>query len=308
MYITGQDYNDPSSPYFHQYARGYDAINTLFPASLGYTANNLTGGTNGSNEPVTTGNLDIRSSTIQTQQGGDINIFGPGGQALLGSNNAPPYFVGPPPRYQTIAGPNTIGILTLEQGNINIFTDQGIQLAQSRVFTEQGGNILMWSSNGDINAGNGLQSTAFVPPLQYICDPYEYCIVNPAGEVSGAGIATLQTVPGAPPGDVELIAPRGTVDAGQAGIRVSGNLTIAALHVANIWNIQVQGTEVGVPTNVVNTQALEAASTATAAAQQALALRPISPSAATQVTVEVVGYGSPDEQERKKLKEEGASK
>ncbi len=34
---TGIDYNDPVSPYYHQYSRGYQAINTLFPASLGYT-------------------------------------------------------------------------------------------------------------------------------------------------------------------------------------------------------------------------------------------------------------------------------
>ncbi len=35
-------------------------------------------------------------------------------------------------------------------------------------------------------------------------------------------------------------------DAGAAGIRVSGNLNIAALAVANVANIQVQGTTTGV--------------------------------------------------------------
>jgi hypothetical protein len=64
----------PSSPFFHQYARGYQAINTLFPAALGYAANSLNGGTQGALTPVTIGNLDIRSSTIQTQQGGTISI------------------------------------------------------------------------------------------------------------------------------------------------------------------------------------------------------------------------------------------
>ncbi|MEJ0004663.1 MAG: filamentous hemagglutinin family protein [Pararobbsia sp.] len=43
------------------------------------------------------------------------------------------------------------------------------------------------------------------------------------------------------PGDINLLAPRGTVDAGAAGIRVSGNLNVAALHVLNADNIQVQG-------------------------------------------------------------------
>ncbi len=51
----------------------------------------------------------------------------------------------------------------------------------------------------------------------------------------------MQTIPGALPGDINLLAPRGTVDAGAAGIRVSGNLNVAALHVLNADNIQVQG-------------------------------------------------------------------
>ena len=32
---TGNDYNNPASPFFHQYSRGYAAINTLFPAADG---------------------------------------------------------------------------------------------------------------------------------------------------------------------------------------------------------------------------------------------------------------------------------
>jgi Filamentous haemagglutinin family outer membrane protein len=40
-----------------------------------------------------------------------------------------------------------------------------------------------------------------------------------------AGIATLQSVPGVSPGTVNLIAPRGTVDTGDAGIR-AGNLNM----------------------------------------------------------------------------------
>ncbi len=77
---TGADYRNPSSPYYQQYSTGYQAINTLFPASYGYTANSLDGGSNGASSLVTTGNLDIRSSTIQTQQGGNVSILGPGGR------------------------------------------------------------------------------------------------------------------------------------------------------------------------------------------------------------------------------------
>ncbi len=301
--LTGTDYNNPDSLYFHQYARGYDAINTLFPAALGYTANNLNGGSNGASQPVQTGNLDIRSSTIQTQQGGNISIFGPGGQALVGSSSAPPFLVDA--QGNVVAGPNTQGILTLEKGGIDIFTDRSVLLAQSRIFTEQGGDMLIWSSNGDINAGKGAKTSSEIPPQQYVCDTDHYCLLDAKGQVTGAGIATLQSVAGAQQGSVALVAPRGTVDAGDAGIRVSGSLIVAAQQVANATNIQVQGSKSGVPVVAhVDTGALAAASAASVAAEQsAVSGNSSGERAASLITVEVVGFGSPDEEEKKKLRE-----
>jgi filamentous hemagglutinin family protein len=262
---VGADYNDPNSPYYHQYARGYAAINSLFPASFGYTDNGAgAGGLNGDAKTVDTGDLDIRSSTIQTQQGGNINILGPGGQALIGSVDAPPVITNS--QGQVVAGPNSMGVLTLEQGSVNIFTDRSLLLAQSRIFTEQGGDMVIWSSNGNINAGQGAKTVDVVPSPTYLCDLDAFCLINALGEVSGAGIATLQTIPGASPGDVYLVAPRGTVDAGDAGIRVSGNLVVAAAQVLNAVNIQVQGNKVGVPvTQTVNVGALTAAGAAAGA-------------------------------------------
>ncbi|KVS74127.1 filamentous haemagglutinin family protein [Burkholderia cepacia] len=263
---VGVDFNDPASQYSGQYARGYQAINTLFPASFGYTANNLGGGSNGANKQVATGNLDIRSTTIQTQQGGDVTILGPGGQALVGSTTAPPQIVDA--NGNVVAGPGTMGILTLEKGNVDIFTDQSVLLAQSRIFTEQGGDMTIWSSNGDINAGKGAKTSADTPAPQYVCDANHYCTVDSRGQVTGAGIATLQSIPGAPKGTVNLIAPRGTVDAGDAGIR-AGNLNVAALRVVNADNIQVTGKATGIPlVQAVNTGALTAASSAASAASQ----------------------------------------
>nr|WKF56263.1 hypothetical protein HUO10_000713 [Paraburkholderia busanensis] len=303
---VGTDYNNPASPYYQKYARGYEAINTLFPASFGYTANNLAGGSNGANQTVSTGNLDIRSTTIQTQQGGNISILGPGGQALVGSTTAPPTIVDN--TGNVVAGPGSMGILTLEQGNINIFTDQSVLLAQSRIFTEQGGDLTIWSSNGDINAGKGAKSSADAPAPQYVCDANHYCTVDARGEVSGAGIATLQSVAGSAPGNATLVAPRGTVDAGDAGIRVSGNLNVAALHVANADNIQVQGVSLGVPVSQsVNTGALSAASSAaSAASQMAQDLVKNNASGVGQrrwtISVQVEGFGDTGDDDSRKRK------
>ncbi len=113
----------------------------------------------------------------------------------------------------------------------------------------------------------------------------------------------LETVAGAPPSDVDLIAPNGTVDAGDAGIRASGNLNIAAVRVLNASNIQVGGKSSGVPTSVApNIAGLSAASSATGAANNAAAEvaashngqagQNIQPQDMPSIiTVEIIGYG-----------------
>jgi Filamentous haemagglutinin family outer membrane protein len=160
--------------------------------------------------------------------------------------------------------------------------------------------MTIWSSNGDINAGQGSKSLADIPPPEYVCDIDHYCTLDAKGEVTGAGIATLQTIPGAPVGDVNLLAPRGTVDAGAAGIRVSGNLNVAALHVANVDNIQVQGKSTGIPVvAAVDTGALTAASSAASAVtQMAQNLVRNNASGVPQrhwiISVQVEGFGDSD--------------
>lgn len=278
---TGLDYNQPSSSHYHQYARGYQAINTLYPASYGYTQNGLGGGTNGANSLVVTGNLDMRGSTIQSQQGGDISVFGPGGRILVGSSTASPS-----------TNPASEGILTLEKGNIATFTNTDVLVAQSRVMTEQGGSILMWSSNGNLDAGKGAKTSVSAPPPLYDCDIDFHCTVDIKGAVSGAGIATLQSLPSVPVGDANLVAPRGTVDAGAAGIRTSGNLNIAAFVIANSFNIEVQGKTFGIPEPVTNLSLATASTAATDAAAITQSLAAQQPR--IDVEVEVTGYGGTD--------------
>ena len=67
----------------------------------------------------------------------------------------------------------------------------------------------------------------------------------PQTPAAGAGIATLNPIPEVPRGDVDLIAPLGTIDPGEAGVRSSGNVNVAALHVVNAANIQAQGNSRG---------------------------------------------------------------
>ncbi|MBY6242346.1 filamentous haemagglutinin family protein [Methylosinus sp. Sm6] len=278
------DYNNPASAYYGKYARAYDAISTLFPAALGYT-DNSEGGTGVAPAMVHTGDLRMARSLVETQTGGGVDILGPGGNAYVGSNRA-----------DTLT-PAQQGVLTLQGGSIRSYTDGGVLVYQSRIFTEQGGNIELFSANGDLNAGKGPKSAAAYPPLRVVCDADGYCRVNPAGLVTGAGIGALISVPGQDPtkSDVVLTAPHGTVDAGAAGIRVAGNLNIVAQRVLNAYNVQVQGTAVGLQASVSgpNVGALTAASNTSAAATKVD--RPSAGSDANDkpsiILVEVIGYG-----------------
>jgi len=300
----------PASPSYLKYSRGYEAINTLFPAAYGYTQNSLSGGPAGATSTVETGNLDLRLATIQTEQGGDILILGPGGRVLAGSAVATAvqasrrvysggllYSGGAmdsPLTAQITAIPAGYeGILTLRGGSIDSFTDQDFLLNQSRAFAEEGGDVAIWSSNADVNAGEGPKTTADVPPVSVLINEDGYSVVNTASAVSGAGIGAFQPDPQGLSSDVFLMAPRGTVDAGAAGVRSSGAIFIAAYAVANTANITAGGAISGAGgTAAVNVSAQSSANSSSAAAAQA------AQAAAAQggenqrplISVEVLGY------------------
>lgn len=282
----------PTSVSYLRYSRGYRAVNTLFPPALGYTANDLSGGGATGTAPVETGNLDLRLATIQTARGGDIAILGPGGRVLGGSTvrtsaqAARRNYLGvrrlvglegdivvapqPQPAAITTIPSGFEGVITLRGGAIRGFTDRDILLNQSRIFTQAGGDIALWSSNGDLNAGQGPKTSANFPPVVVRISADAGTEVDAVGGVAGAGIAAFQPASGVPAPNVFLIAPRGTVDAGDAGVRVSGNLFVAALSVANADNFSVGGTAFGIPAGpVVNVGAQSAGSAAGAAAAAA---------------------------------------
>jgi hypothetical protein len=254
------------------YDSGYAAIAALFPG-----------------DPwAHTGDISLTSREIKTTNGGNIDLLAPGGSVTVGYD---------------IAGnqPLDQGILTEDGGNINIFTEGDVNVGTSRIFTLHGGNEIIWSTDGNIAAGNSSKTVQSAPPTRVLIDPQSGSVqTDLAGLATGGGIGVLETVVGAPPSDVDLIAPNGTVDAGDAGIRVSGNLNIAAARVLNAGNISVGGKSAGVPTAPsVNIAGLSAASSASGAANNAasevgnnqrnqLADQQDSPSI---ITVEVLGYG-----------------
>jgi hypothetical protein len=188
----------------------------------------------------------------------------------------------------------------MADGNIDLYT--------SRVFTLQGGSITMWTSAGSITAGTGSKTSVFDAPLVYAMSNDAVVRVNAFGLQTGAGIGVLDALQGADPNRprsrIDLIAPVGEVNAGDAGIRVEGDLNIAAAAVVGLENIQVTGgTARGVPQVEVPSVAVVAAANQLTAAATQEGVGP-SPAAAQKalaelpsiITVEVVGYETRDDE------------
>jgi filamentous hemagglutinin family protein len=235
----GREYNNPDSSRFASYLRGRNAIAVLFPEK------------NAAGQAISyAGDLTMTGgSGVRTLFGGNVELLVAGGQAIVGVGG--------------VAPPSTAGVLSMGSGDVDIYSLSSVLLGQSRVFTTFGGDLLMWSATGDINAGRGSTSTAVYQPPRRVYDNLGNVTLSPPTQNTGAGIATLAPIPEIPAGDIDLIAPLGTIDAGEAGIRVSGDVNLAALQVLNAANIDVTGDAVGIPAvAAVNTGALTAASNA----------------------------------------------
>ena len=102
--------------------------------------------------------------------------------------------------------------------------------------------------------------------------------------MSGSGIRTISTGANITAGDVDLIAPAGFVNAGDAGIGSSGNLNIAAQRVVGLDNIQVGGASSGVPPETGGLGASLSGVTASAGSSTTSAANSVADSAATEKT------------------------
>jgi hypothetical protein len=231
LLLSGRAANSGSGVGFQQ---GYNAIDALFPGSRSSTSDAAS--------PYT-GNLTLTSSQIYTDSGGNISILVPGGKIDVGLANPPPT-IAPKPA-------SSLGIVAQGAGNVSIYTQGDVNVNKSRVFTLGGGNILIWSDEGSIDAGNGSKSSLSVPPPTVSVSAQGVVTLNFGGSLAqGSGIRTIQTNPSVAPGNVDLDAPVGTVNAGDAGIGAAGNINIAAAHVIGIDNINFGGTATGVPSDL----------------------------------------------------------
>jgi filamentous hemagglutinin family protein len=279
------------------YSAGFGALETLFP---GANPDREAGETN----PFA-GDIALYFSRVYTLAGGDISLLAPGGEVNAGLST-------PPSAFGVPKAPSQLGIVAQSRGSIGVLTYTDLQVNESRVFAADGGDILVWSTDGDIDAGRGAKTAVSAPPPTITIDENGQLSVSFPAALTGSGIQTLASSVGAKPGNVDLFAPRGVVNAGDAGI-VAGNLTIGATAVLGADNIKVSGVAVGVPVDAgglgaslqgVSSQASSASSamdtgTSPEASQQQSSS--VAEDALTWLEVFVLGFGEetckPDDDE-----------
>ncbi len=269
------------------FSQGYASIDALFPGSRSDGPDAVSGSY--------AGDLTLDFSRIYTLSGGDINLLVPGGRIDVGLANPPATFAA--------RSPSTLGIVAQGPGNVNIYSMGDVNVNASRIFTLGGGNILIWSNEGSIDAGRGAKTAVSAPPPSVLINSDGSVSIDFSGAAAGSGIRTIQTNPDVPEGNVDLVAPVGTVNAGDAGIGAAGNINIAAASVIGVSNINFGGTATGVPAQISSVGAsLSGASAASSSASNAStasagtptdkeAAAPLSQAALSWLDVFVTGLG-----------------
>lgn len=223
-------------PMFRDYPRAFRALATMYPQDG-------------------QGNVEVQFSKIRATQGGSVQVMAPGsvcreasgacadssfgasanpavGNVFTGVPNPPASIVNDP-----LKGPSQLGLFGLNNASIDIIAGSNVSVFGNRIVTVGSGNLMGWSSYGNIDAGRGSRAAVSAPAPTITVDSAGNVIVELGGAVQGSGIRAV-TVGSQLAGEVSLYAPQGFIDAGDAGIQ-GGAVFIAANQVINAENIRV---------------------------------------------------------------------
>ena len=281
--------------------RGFSVLGALFPEN-----------------PDAAGDISLVFSKVYTYGDGDINLLTPYGQMDLGVAGQ---FAG------VDKEADQLGVVAQRYGAVSAVADGSININQSRIFSLDGGPITLWSSYGDIDAGNGAKTALSIQPptaqLVQVGNTKVLQLVFPAA-ISGSGVKTAviphtATDPGPlvadasvgadtrtqrqrfyrslTPGGAYISVPNGVIDAGEAGIQLAGNGFFNGT-IVNAYNVSVGGVSVGLPATTaiaagtlgLGDTAASATKNATSSMNSALEQATSALSEATAfVTVDIIG-------------------
>jgi len=218
------------------YLRGYDAMDTLFSGA----------------RPA--GRISLSNSQVKTAQGGDIRLLTPGGSVNVGD---------------LVAGRNAksaseLGVVSVGGGGggaIDAVVRNSVEVNQSRIFTLAEGDVMLWARLGNLDAGRGAKTVTGSPPPLVTINSQGQVVVDTSGSFSGSGIAVLNAA-----STLDLYAPMGEINAGEAGIQSAGNAFLGAARVVNADALQIGGTGVGSPVKAPEAPTASLAGLAQAAA------------------------------------------
>jgi filamentous hemagglutinin family protein len=176
------------------YAQGYDAMSTVFDHATAQTST-----------------LSLSSSQIKTLQGSAVNIFNPNGGVNVGqlSNSA---------LLSRVSA--DLGVVTAAGGDVNVLVRDDVAVNTSRIFTLVKGDETIWSSLGNVDAGRGAKTVTSTPTPVYYIDSSGNLQVDVSSAISGNGISAT--------GNAHIAAPKGEINAGDAGISATKGLDLAA--------------------------------------------------------------------------------
>jgi filamentous hemagglutinin family protein len=189
------------------YQRGYDALSAMFSPQ----------------HAQPNGDISMPLTKVRSFQGGAINLFAPNGSVnggLTSGNSA------------------DFGVVALGGGDVNAVVRENYLVNTSRVFTLGGGDVLMWSSEGNIDAGKGARTVASAPAPVFYLDGNGNLQVDTSAAIAGSGIASSR--------DLDVYAPHGIVDSGDAGLRSAGAASLGGARVVCI-GCSFGGSVVGLP-------------------------------------------------------------
>lgn len=177
------------------YQRGYDAMAALFSPAHAQAS----------------GDLSMPLTKVRSFQGGNVNMLLPVGNVNGGL---------------TSGNSTDFGVVALAGGAVNAATYGNYIVNTSRVFTLGGGDLLMWSSEGNVDAGKGARTVAGAPAPVFYLDNNGNLQVDTSAAISGSGIASSH--------DLDVYAPHGIVDSGDAGLRSAGAASLGGARVVCI--------------------------------------------------------------------------
>ncbi|WDP92942.1 MAG: filamentous hemagglutinin family protein [Desulfobacter sp.] len=187
-----------------------------------------------------TGDISLINSKIYSS-GGAGNIYAiAAGKIDVGVSSIPAAKGENAP--DTSATDDASGLYTTSGGGIHLLTYGDVNVNESRVMTFDGGDIVVWSDQGNINAGMGSKAATASGKFKTVevNGVKKRVYIAPA---VGSGIrATATDIERA--GDLYIIAPSGIIDAGEAGI-AGQNVTLIADQVINAQNIEASGNSFG---------------------------------------------------------------